>query len=288
MIRYAKSLNPWEEIQNMGKFDGILLCTDLDGTLLSSDHTVSDENRKSIEYFMSEGGKFTFCTGRVKNGARLVLDYIVPNAPIVCFNGGVIYDFQNDKILYESELDKSAADVIYYVAERIDDLGVEICTNDNVYYPYNNYYTYEHAQIEHLPMIMSTPEEIEEKWNKIIFMVKEEDVLKIKKIIAESEYADKFSYIQSYKNYYEILRKDSGKGDAMLRLAEILGIDKSYTIAIGDNENDLTLVKSAGIGVAVANSVPELLDIADIITVDNNSHAVAAVIDMIDKGKIVF
>lgn len=272
----------------MGKFDGILLCTDLDGTLLASDYTVSDENRKAIEYFKSEGGKFTFCTGRVKAGARLLLDYIVPNVPIVCFNGGIIYDFNEDKILYESELDKDSYDVVQFVAKHIDNLGVEICTNDNVYYPYTNYYTYEHAEIEHLPMISAQPDEIDEKWNKIIFMVREEDVSKIKKLIAESPYAEKYTYIQSYKNYYEILRKNTGKGEAMLELARMLGVDPSHTIGVGDNENDLTLVKSAGVGVAVANAVPELLDVADIITVDNNSHALAAIIDMIDKGKIEF
>lgn len=272
----------------MGKFDGILLCTDLDGTLLSSDYTVSDENRRAIEYFMREGGKFTFCTGRVKNGARLLLEYIVPNVPIVCFNGGVIYDFKEDKILYESELDKASSEVIDYIAERVEDLGVEICTNDNVYYPYTNYYTYEHSEIEHLPMNVAQPEEITEKWNKIIFMVKEESVDRIRQLIAESPYAEKYSYIQSYKNYYEVLRKGTGKGEAMLELAKMLGIEKSHTIGIGDNENDLTLVKSAGVGIAVANATPQLLDAADFITVDNNNHALAAVIDMIDKGNIAF
>lgn len=272
----------------MGKFDGILLCTDLDGTLLTTDYKVSDENRKAIEYFMSEGGKFTFCTGRVKAGARLLLEYIVPNVPIVCFNGGVIYDFHEDKVLYESELDKSAVEVVNYIAERVEDLGVEICTNDNVYYPYTNYYTYEHSQIERLQMKVAQPCEITEKWNKIIFMVEEDKIDRIRRLIAESPYADKYSYIQSYKNYYEVLRKGTGKGEAMLELAKMLGIDKSHTIGIGDNENDLTLVKSAGIGVAVANAMPELLDAADIITVDNNNHALAAVINMIERGEILF
>ena len=46
----------------MGKFDGILLCTDLDDTLLTTDKRVSDENSKAIEYFKSEGGLFTFAT----------------------------------------------------------------------------------------------------------------------------------------------------------------------------------------------------------------------------------
>ena len=56
----------------MGKFDGILLCTDLDDTLLTTDKRVSDENSKAIEYFKSEGGLFTFATGRVPQGAKSV------------------------------------------------------------------------------------------------------------------------------------------------------------------------------------------------------------------------
>ena len=51
----------------MGKFDGILICTDLDGTLYRNDKTVSKENREAIEYFKNEGGYFTFITGRMPN-----------------------------------------------------------------------------------------------------------------------------------------------------------------------------------------------------------------------------
>ena len=80
----------------MGKFDGMLLCTDLDDTLLTDNKQVSEKNRKAIDYFKSEGGLFTFSTGRVPMGARLILEYVVPNAPIVCFNGGGIYDFSEN------------------------------------------------------------------------------------------------------------------------------------------------------------------------------------------------
>ena len=57
----------------MGKFSGILLCTDLDGTLYRNDKTVSDENLDAIEYFKNKGGLFTFITGRVpKNLLKFV------------------------------------------------------------------------------------------------------------------------------------------------------------------------------------------------------------------------
>ena len=78
----------------MKSFEGILICTDLDGTILRDDKTVSEENREAIEYFKSEGGYFTFITGRMPYFAKDIYEMIKPNAPIGCINGGGIYDFE--------------------------------------------------------------------------------------------------------------------------------------------------------------------------------------------------
>ena len=83
----------------MGKFDGVLLCTDLDDTLLTYDKRVSEGNVKALNYFMDNGGRFTFATGRVPRGAKLRREYIEPNAPMVCANGAGIYDFKTEKFL---------------------------------------------------------------------------------------------------------------------------------------------------------------------------------------------
>lgn len=72
----------------MDRFDGILLCTDLDGTLFNNDRTVSEENIKAIEFFKSKGGRFSFITGRMPFFAVDVYNTVRPNAPIGCINGG--------------------------------------------------------------------------------------------------------------------------------------------------------------------------------------------------------
>ena len=81
----------------MGIFDGVLICTDLDGTLLKKDKSISDENKKAIEYFKNEGGYFTFVTGRMANFVKDVIHQVKPNAPIGCVNGGGLYDYENSK-----------------------------------------------------------------------------------------------------------------------------------------------------------------------------------------------
>lgn len=270
----------------MGKFDGILICSDLDDTLLTSQRTISAENKTAIEYFMSQGGKFTFCTGRVPEGARLALEYVVPNVPMVCFNGSAIYDFTADKLLWETELDDEVCGVIDYVVGAMPEIGIEVCTVGGSYHCRSNRFTTEHAMIEHLPEKIMKYTEISEKWKKVIMMGEIEDIAKLKKLIAESEFADRYKFIQSYKHYYEILPKDAGKGEAMLKLADMLGIDRKRTVGIGDNENDITLVKLAGVGVAVENAVDAVKKAADYITVDNDNHALAALIYGIEKGKI--
>ena len=76
----------------MKKFENILICTDLDGTLLNSNREISKENIDAIEYFKSEGGLFTFITGRVPKTSKSICDSIAPNAPYGCMNGGGIFD----------------------------------------------------------------------------------------------------------------------------------------------------------------------------------------------------
>lgn len=272
----------------MGKFDGILLCSDLDETLLMTDKSISAENKNAIERFMAEGGRFTFATGRVPHGAKLSLKYVVPNAPMVCFNGSAIYDFETDKLLWECFLDDGASEVVGFVDKNMPEAGILVCANESTYYCKSNSITREHQYLENMPDNNLAYTDITEKWKKVIFMVPPEKIPQLRQLIAESEYADKYNFIQSYQSYYELLPKNTGKGEAMLELAKILGINPKYTVGVGDNENDLSLVKLAGIGIAVANAVDAVLDAADYITVDNNSHALRAVIDGIETGKIRF
>lgn len=272
----------------MGKFDGILICSDLDDTLLTSEREISDVNKKAIEYFMSEGGKFTFCTGRVPSGAKLALQYIVPNVPMICFNGAAIYDFNNDRILWEKFLDKRAGEVIDFVLSNMPQIGVEISTNDSVYHHRSNRLTAEHVGIEKILHTNLDYKEIKEDWKKVIFMAELSDMPKLRNLIEESEFSERYTFIQSYKHYYELLPKGTGKGEAMLELAKILSIDRKKTVGVGDNENDISLVRLAGVGVAVLNAIEEVKNVAHYITVDNDSNALADIINAIENRKIIF
>ena len=271
----------------MGKFDGILICTDLDDTLLTADKRVSDENIRAIKRFMSEGGLFTFATGRMPQGARVILRYIRPNAPIICANGAAIYDFRDEKYLWMRKLDETALKAVEHVIERVPQCGIVIGCENGVYFPRVTHITEEHKMLESFPDNYVDLYDIDEQWFKVIFMTEEDEVDTVRQVIDESPYADKFEYMRSSPWYYELLPKGSTKGSALPRLADILGIDRKGTIGMGDNENDMTLITGSGIGIAVANAIEPIRAAASYITVDNESHALARVIDDIENGRIL-
>ena len=78
----------------MSKFDGYLILSDMDGTLLGDDRQISQENREAVAYFTQNGGRFAVATGRSKAGMEYFLQDIAINAPCVICNGAVVYDFQ--------------------------------------------------------------------------------------------------------------------------------------------------------------------------------------------------
>lgn len=269
----------------MGKFDGILLCTDLDGTLLTDDCRVSRENSSAIEYFKNEGGKFTFITGRVTHGAKLILEYVKPNLPIVCFNGAGIFDTEKNSLIWGVYLDDGAAKVIEHV-ERFMQPGIIICPDDDIRCGRNNKWVEQYFSDERITELPTAPVE-GERWKKALFVVESDDIEKIRKIIAESEFKDRYEYMRSGAHYYEILPKNTNKGSGLKRLADIFGIDRSKIIAVGDNENDISMFKTAKTGIAVANASETVRAAADMVTVCNNDHAIAKIISDLDSGKLV-
>ena len=270
----------------MGKFDGILLCTDLDETLLTTDKKVSAENIKAIGHFMQEGGKFTFSTGRVPAGAAIILDYVIPNAPIVAYNGAGIYDFSSHKMVWGCYLGDDALKILELAERRIPDIGLNVCTDNDVYFCRSNKWSENYRNVEKLPFKQIDYHDIKEPWKKALFITDEDKIDLVRTVTSESEYASSYDFVRSSANYYEILPKGASKGSGMKMLAEILGIDMRRTVALGDNENDVSMVKMAGIGVAVSNAADCVKAAADIITVSNNESAVAKIIDEIESGKI--
>lgn len=273
----------------MKKFEGILICTDLDGTLLKNDKSVSRENSEAIEYFKAEGGYFTFVTGRMPYFARMVKDIIKPNAPIGCVNGGGVYDYESERYLSLKILPNDVSELIFDVVDAVEGVGVIVNTKDKLFFPYDNDASKRHRAATGMPYADLDLRNHDKEIAKIVFGdLREEAIQKVAKTLAEHKRAAEFDFIRSEKSLYEILPKNTTKGNILPELSSFLGIDMKRTVAIGDYDNDVDMIRRAGVGIAVANACQNAKDVADYITVSNEEHAIARVISDIEKGVIKF
>ena len=273
----------------MGKFDGILICTDLDGTLLRNDKSISRENSEAIEYFKREGGYFTFITGRMPYTSRNLYEMVKPNAPIGCINGGGIYDFVRGEYLWSQTLPEGARELVERVIEGIPSVGFQMNALDQIYFCRENEVMARFRAITGAPHIVADHRTLDVPVAKVVFGEdREENILRIAEILQSHPRSAEFDYIRSERTLYEILPKGSSKGNLLPRLADILGVKMSHTVAIGDYNNDVSMIKAAGVGIAVANATEEAKAAADRITVSNEEHAIAKVIEEIECGEIGF
>lgn len=274
----------------MNKFKGILLCTDLDGTLLKNDKTISAENLEAIEYFKSEGGFFTFVTGRMPFFVGDIYNAVKPNAPFGCVNGGGLFDGETQKYLWTAKMDKSVNKLISAIDDAFENVGIQV----NTYF--KTHYCKDCSAMENFRRVAgikdgfcvfgSAYDSVKEPIAKIIFASDDEDeLLGVAELLKSHPAADKFILVRSEKTLFEILPKTSGKGAVFKRLAEYLNIQPQKCFAVGDYDNDISMLKAAGVGIAVSNASVGAKEAADFVTVSNEENALAKVICEIENGK---
>ena len=270
-----------------GKFEGILLVTDLDGTLITKSQVVSEENIKAIEYFKENGGIFTIVTGRVPSALAGIDDIVKPNAPVGCVNGGGIFDCKEKKFVWAQTASQNILELIDYIDKELPEVSHQVNTTEHIWFTKYN------SAMEHLKAVSKAPDlrchysEINEPILKILFADKNTDnVLKVAELLSKHPLMSEFEGVSSEPIYYEVLPKGISKAVVIPKLCDMLGISIERTIAVGDNNNDVTMLKAAKIGYAVANASPLAKQAADRITVSNEDSAIAKIVEELDKGII--
>lgn len=247
----------------MGRYDGILICTDFDGTLFA-DGKISEENCKAIKYFQENGGLFTIVSGRFPEFFNQYSNLVCPNTYIIGLNGGAICEPREGKRIYSGRLPEGIYERAAALLDKYEKLTQIHFFDEYKWQPM----TRENRQIEVDRDTIS----------KLVFYVSREDSDEMRETL-KREFADEEYVVErSWINGIELLSSNANKGAGIRRLRELLG-DRIHTvIGIGDYENDISMIKEADIGYAVANACDGLKAVADRITVDCREHAIAKII----------
>lgn len=267
------------------KFDKVIIMTDLDGTLLTDEKKITQKDMDAINRFRSGGGVFTLATGRSYSMAKPVAKRAGLDVPAVIFNGSAVYDFKEDKFLWHSSLNTYARTVVKELIKEFPDIAIEVLCEDKTYVPSMNQIERAHLALESVPPILCSVDEIEsDDWLKILIAYPPERIQKIIDYInARPDYLDCGHWVRSEKHYYELLPDGVNKGSGFGQLLRIMNREDAFTVGIGDYNNDLELIQLAKLGVAVGSALQEVKDAADLVVCDNNSGAMAEVIEYIEK-----
>jgi len=239
---------------------------DVDGTLIDAHadvHTVPEDALKAMKRLQALGHKMIICSGRPK---LMLGDYFLN----LGFDGYVLangaYVELDGKSVYENRMDESLTQDI---VELLDSLGAEYMleTADNIYIRpgcteipkffarsgIGDIFTYTDDMASLIPYTL-----------KIEPNIMDDDIARFK------DAAENFALIPCFDNHgtgntFEIYSPSVSKATGMAELLKAMGVDQSQTIAFGDGVNDMEMIRYAHTGVAMANGVQALKDIADIV-----------------------
>lgn len=262
-----------------------LVAIDIDGTLVNSQRKITPKVRETLKAARQKGVKIVLCTGRPFPGVEpelAELDLLSTEDYVITYNGSLVQNVGTKESIFAASLTKEDYLDINYMAQK---LGVHLhASSDDAIYTANRNispYTIHESSLVHMPVKYRTADEMLTEPIEIIkmMMIDEPAILDaaIKKI--PQEFRQKYTVVKSAPFYLEVLHANANKGVALSHLAAHLNLQPAEIMAIGDNENDLSMIEYAGMGVAMENAIDLVKAAATVITASNDEDGVAQVVE---------
>ena len=255
-----------------------LIAIDMDGTLLRSDKTISEESKRAITAAKESGMKVVITTGRPLKATELFLEECQLQDPgdySITFNGGLIQKNDTGEVLSAASLSSKDVNDIYHLLNELD-LPMSAVG-------YNAIFETSHAEgkpsfYREIQPLLEVKEGISvediPEVTKIVTARTAEEIDSKMPLISESYY-DRFTIVKSQPVLLEFMPNGVHKANGLKFLAEELNIKPEDMMAIGDMENDYSMIDYVGLGVAMGNGDERIKDIAQYVTKSNDEHGVA-------------
>lgn len=263
---------------------------DMDGTLLNSEGNISEENENALKKLQSSGMEVMIASGRVELMLKQFINQLKLKGYVISCNGGLIRNIDTGEIIYSNTMDKNVVKTI--ITNCLDEnIDFHIYTDDLIYSNKNN------------PRLKKYDEWNENVAKSLQFTVKNLDkasldiienlnILKVLLVcsshsqieLLQERYSkiNNLTVVSSSIGLLDIMASNTSKGKALKFLSDKLNVSLEHVIAFGDNYNDIDMLQSVGMPVAMENSVEELKVEAKFITKSNDQSGIAYAIDSLN------
>ncbi len=282
-----------------------LVAIDLDGTLLNSYGDITKRNENIIKEIISNGIEVVLTSGRTNSAIENFALQIGADRYLISGNGAVVYDLHDRKTIYNKYLSKEKVLLISKICEE-NTVYYNIYTEHSIITKSLNFNTlYYHSenkkkaesQRTQINIVENIPKYIEKMensnflkitvcdkdktiFNGILTKLKENKQVDVLEVSHMSRKIVQFGTEEELIEYYytEITNKNVNKWNALKFLADKLKIKQEEIMAIGDNVNDIEMIKNAGYGIAMGNSSPQVKKYAKEVTLTNDEEGVAEIL----------
>ncbi len=253
-----------------------LLVIDIDGTLVNDQNEITQKTIDTLQEVKDLGLTITLATGRLYSDALYFAEHLGLYSPMILLHGALIQSY-NGEIIVERDLDPQVISRLIVIA-REKDISFQVFRTDCLIIEkrttWNDLYLKYSSTKPEIIFVPDMLYYLKHRITQFAFLGDEPEILDLKNLV-QKQLGNKVSIACSHPNLLEIVAPSVSKGTALKELAAIMKIPLSQIIAIGDNYNDIEMIKIAGLGVAMGNAPLEVKKVADFITRDNNHDGIA-------------
>lgn len=256
----------------MKSYQDFVVISDMDGTLIGSNHQVSEKNKAAIRYFTEQGGSFAVASGRTQHNSVPYMAGITVNMPCIFYNGGVLFDWQAQQLMKTHAIESPVLLEFVQNCQKIcPKMCIQVYTEDRFYVVTDPQHddevmlsekqVFDHADLEKISA---------EPWIKILLCDEKENLLKCRTLSEDIGLSRVTNNFFSSPVYLEFVAKDVSKGTMLTELLQMDAYRGKTVVAAGDFHNDIEMLRRADCGVAPLTAQPEVLAVADIISVSHD------------------
>lgn len=254
-----------------------MICLDIDGTLLNSNHKISKKVKDTINIAANEKKiPVILVSARMPKGITFLQRELEIDQPIICYSGALILD-KDGKMLSKEFINVLDFEEIYKLVVKYN-IHISLYKDDEWYIEEMDYWSKQESEITNIIPKITDFNELIELWkkegtgpNKILCMASPDKITFLKENIKASD----LNIYPSKPTYLEIMPTNASKTSAIYCLQKKFNINKAEIVAMGDNYNDIDMIEYAGLGIAMGNAPEDVKKHANDVTLTNDEDGVA-------------
>lgn len=260
-----------------------VLVLDIDGTLTNSEKQITPATKQGIQAIMERGHRVILASGRPTPGMRRYekeLELEKYNGYLLSFNGGRIVDCRTGEIIYQRTLPRMVVSELFDFAKRNGCGLITYLGNDIISAFEPDEYIALESRINgmEIRVVENFKDFVDFDINKCLLTAPVERAPGLEKEL-QHKYQDILSIYRSEPFFIEVMPRNVDKATSLDRMLEVIGLTKEDAICCGDGFNDISMIRYAGVGVAMGNAQPAVKEAADYITATNDEDGLVQVID---------